>query len=147
MTDEPKPAEALEALAHLKPPPRWPLALLAIALVVLAIAALGITLRVLQNTEQVRSNRQALRTSCTLLANAILQSGPGGPGRAPTPQQRLNELYIGVIRDRMNAEQKRRERGLLTALVRSGTVVPLPDCEKVATHPGSVTTVGSARGR
>lgn len=138
---EPDVGHAVQTLAALKPPPRWPQAILGVALVVLAVAGLVIGLRLMNTAAQVRSNGQAIRTSCTLLANAILQSGAGGPGLQPSPQAQLTELYVSVVREHMTHTQKREERRLLQSIAVAGAAIPLPDCVRVAKHPDSVSTV------
>lgn len=140
--NEPRPIEALEALGNLRPPPRWPLTVLGVALVVLAIAGLGIGVRVFAAARAVSTNQQAIRVNCRLLSNAIVQSGARGPGGANSPTQQLNELYISVIGEQMSPAERREERRLQTVIASSGaTVVPLPDCERVAADPSSVKIV------
>lgn len=89
-------------------------------------------------------NTLAIRVSCTLLTNAILESGAGGsgqPARTPAAKaQRANtELYIGAIVRRLLTPAERgtlRENARIVA--KAGGVISTPDCDEVAKHPERV---------
>lgn len=84
-------------------------------------------------------NTKAIRVSCTLLSNAIIQSGAATPGNRPTAQSRLTGIYIGAItRELTPAERAEVHRLQLIVASSGGGRVALPDCDDVARHPDDV---------
>lgn len=81
-------------------------------------------------------NRTAIRVGCTLLSNAIIQSGAAGDMQSP--QGRLTAHYIHVIRRVETPAERRTERRLLKLAAKAGPVIRPPDCERIALHPESV---------
>lgn len=141
--------DALVNLAHHPSRAQRGLFALAIALVLLSLAGLRMVDILTNTNNRVDSNRQAIRVSCTLLANAIIQSGSGN-GRAsnaqPSPQQQLTALYISVIVRQMDgSERKEYHRLLDDATASGGNRVDVPDCERIARHPEAVTIVRPLR--
>jgi hypothetical protein len=124
--------EALEVLAKVRPP-RWPLLVVGAAIVALGIS--GLTL-----SHYAQSNRQAIRVSCQLLANAIVQSGgaASGPNGHRPPQQQLSALYISVLRRAMTPADRHRQRQLLRLIAAGDAQLSVPDCARIALHPESV---------
>lgn len=143
------PREALEVLHQIAPQSRsrWPLVVLALAMILLALTSLRLAASVNQNTKRVHANNDAIRVSCTLLANVIVQSGggttqPNSPAEPPTPQQRLNTLYVGVITNHMTTTERHEARRLARAVgAAGGGALTIPDCRKVTQHPEDVTAI------
>jgi hypothetical protein len=81
-------------------------------------------------------NRTAIRVGCTLLSNAIIQSG--ATGNMQSPQGRLTAHYIAVIHRMSTPAERRTERHLLKLASKAGPVIRPPDCERITLHPGSV---------
>lgn len=134
---------ALDALQQLTPVrPRWPFVVLAVALVMLAISLLQIASAVLDTTKRSHHNQDAIRVSCTLLSNAIVQSGAGATRNSSAsrpPQQRLTELYISAIVRRMTLGERRQVKRLTAEVARTGGGrVDVPDCAAIVRDPGNV---------
>lgn len=145
MADEPlaEPHAALAVLHDLAPRPRarWPVVLLAVAMIMLSLTLLRVAMVASDNSQAVRANQEAVRVSCTLLANAISQSGTAtnSPAATPSPQEQLTALYIGIIVRSMTADDLRKFRALSNEVAKQGNGVDFPDCRKVSMHPNSVT--------
>ncbi len=92
----------------------------------------------------IQRNTQAIRTSCTLLTNAVLQSGGGGTGQAPTSPaaaaQRDNTaiLVAAIARKLLTREERARMRTNAAVIADAGGVVAIPDCDEIARHPDRV---------
>ncbi len=88
----------------------------------------------------VKRNGIAIRVGCTLLSNAIIQSGAARNGKPPkiTAQTRLTALLVKSIVSQMPAVDQRRVRRLQAQVARDGGPVKLPSCDKVARDPESV---------
>jgi hypothetical protein len=125
------------------------MAALGITMILLAVTLLKVMTTVTSNTERVQSvqqiaaaNRQAIFVSCTLLSNAIAQSGGGAlrsSNERPTPRQQLNSLYIAAIIGRMTRGERAQERRLRHQT--DGRLIEIPDCLRIARHPESVRAV------
>lgn len=151
MTDptppEPRPAPvaALEhALQEIKPRSHWPMFLLALSIVLVALTMLVVVSVVGDNRRALKANQESVRVSCTLLTNAILESGAGAsprdsPAARPTPQQRLTAIYIQVISRNMTADERREARRI--AGEQTDGAVTVPDCDKIAERPQTVTAI------
>jgi hypothetical protein len=124
--------EALDVLAKVHPP-RLPLLVLAFAILALSVGALTLS-------HYAHANREAIRVSCQLLANAIAQSGvaASGPDGHRPPQQQLTALYISVVHRAMTPADRRQERRLLGRVAAIGTPLSIPNCGQIARHPESV---------
>lgn len=128
---------------------RWRSGLLiALACLLASASSIFIVYNLLSRTEQ---NRDAIRVSCQLLANAIVQSGGGGagPNGHRPPQQELTILRISVLDRGMTPSERRRARHLQSLIASSGAPqLTIPDCAKIALHPESVRApVARAPGR
>lgn len=150
-TDARAALETLHTIApHPPPRTRWPLVVLGLAMILLSITSLRLASAVSVNSERSQANRDAIRVSCTLLANVIVQSGggsaaPDSPAARPTAQQRLNALYVSVLTGHMTPGQRRRARDLQTAIGSSGSDgISVPDCQRVADRPDTVTAIQTA---
>lgn len=135
--------EAFHALQQLTPArARWPFVVLAVALVMLALSLLQIASAVTANTKRSAANRDAIRVSCTLLANAIEQSGAGSTRNSSAsrpPVQRLNQLYVSVVVRSMTDDERRQLKRLTTEIARTGGGrVDVPDCAAVVRNPNTV---------
>lgn len=119
---------------------RWRSGLLiALACLLASASSIFIVYNLLSRTEQ---NRDAIRVSCQLLANAIVQSG-GASGAGPNghrpPQQELTILRISVLDRAMTPSERRRAQRLRSLIASSGSPqLTIPDCAKIALHPESV---------
>lgn len=117
---------------------RQRIALIAVTSTLVGATSVFVVNSLLARTEH---NRDAVRVSCQLLANAIVQSGGGGggPNGHKPPQQELNLLYVSVIERAMTPADRRDERRLRGLAAASGTPpLSVPDCERIALHPESV---------
>lgn len=93
-------------------------------------------------------NSNAIRVGCTLLSNAIIQSGSAtaaGEQPRPSTQQKLNSLLIGSIVRGLPAADRERAQRLLRQLRREGGPLTLPSCDDVAAHPERVKALGGTR--
>lgn len=128
---------------------RWRSGLLvALACLLATASSIFVVYSLLSRTEQ---NRDAVRVSCQLLANAIVQSGGAGSGpngRRP-PQQQLTILRIAVLDRGMTPDERRQAQRLRSLIASSGAPqLTIPDCARIALHPESVhATVVRALGR
>jgi hypothetical protein len=84
-----------------------------------------------------RRNRTAIRVSCTLLANAIIESGGA---QTNGPQAQLTALYVSVIRRAMTPAETRQAANLAKQIP-ARTGLTIPDCERIAEHPLTVRAV------
>lgn len=87
-----------------------------------------------------QSNRTGIRVGCTLLTNAIIQSGGAdpAPGNRPTPQAQLTGHYIRVIQRVSTPAERRVQRRLIRLAAKAGPVIKVPDCTQIALHPDRV---------
>lgn len=123
---------------------RWRSALLVMLACLLATASsVFVVYNLLSRTEQ---NRDAVRVSCQLLANTIVQSGGAsgtGPNGRQPPQQELTILRISVLDRAMTPSERRRAQRLRSLIASSGAPqLTIPDCAKIALHPESVRAPG-----
>ncbi len=92
----------------------------------------------------INRNREAIRVSCTLLTNAIIESGGGGSGQHPSSpaakaQRESTGILIAAIARGLLTGTERAELARLQGIVdRAGGVVSIPDCEDIASDPGRV---------
>lgn len=91
----------------------------------------------------INRNREAIRVSCTLLGNAIIESGAArGPEPTNDPRvaarQELNTVLIGAIAARVLDAKEQRRVAELQAIIGKGGSLTLPRCEDVVRHPGDV---------
>ncbi len=109
----------------------------ALVIVIVVVAATGYD----RLNALAHRNTDAIRVGCTLLANAVIQSGSGGQrndtaaGKAQAELTRL--AYIGISRSWTPAERARAIR-LQAIIQKAGGVVATPDCDAVAEHPERV---------
>ncbi len=95
-------------------------------------------------TNLAQSNREAVRVSCTLLTNAILESGAGGSDqpartRAARAQRDSTELYIGaIVRRLLTPAERKTLRENARVVAKAGGVISTPNCDAVAKHPERV---------
>ena len=101
------------------------------------ICAVGIAVLAFVLDNQQR-NRDAIRTGCVLLANAIVQSGAGGMQDPGSPRAKLNALYVEKIREHFTAREYAKEAGLQAQIARGGALIDIPDCERIVKHPEDV---------
>lgn len=86
-----------------------------------------------------KKNTQAIEVSCTLLANAIVESSLDNPVTEQAKiRQALNLLYIRQIMDLMTPAERKRVVSLAKKVRQQGSPISIPDCEKVSTHPKEV---------
>ncbi len=89
-------------------------------------------------------NREAIRVSCTLLTNAILESGAGGadqPARSPAAkaQRESTALYIGaIVRRLLTPAERKKLRENARIVSKAGGVTSIPNCDQVAARPERV---------
>ncbi len=108
------------------------------SLVVAGIAA------VLFGAYFISRNREAIRVSCTLLGNAVIQSGAGGQANQPqTPVAKAvaerQRILIVAIQDKLlTSAQMKRLRELDQIIAKAGGVVAVPQCDEIVADPGSV---------
>jgi hypothetical protein len=140
----PEERSALIALAADPPRRHWGMLILAVALVCVSLAGLAMVTSLTATNNRVHDNQQAIRVSCTLLVNAIIQSGARrGAGRGPqsqSPQQELTALYVGVIARHMTPNERRSFKTLAKNAAASGQI-EVPDCDRIARHPEAVTVL------
>lgn len=109
----------------------------------LAATTLGAVL-LLQQRAFAERNREAVRVSCTLLTNAILESGGGGTGQpARTPAARAQRentaiLIAAINRELLTARERRTLVRNASIVAKAGGVLSTPDCDEVAKHPERV---------
>ncbi len=82
-------------------------------------------------------NREAVRVSCTLLTNAILE--PGGTTAAAVAQRENTEIFIGAINRNLLTERERVTVQRNAAIImKAGGVISTPACNEIARHPERV---------
>lgn len=124
-----------------------------LGLLVISSAVAGACLFVVVSILQFQAaNREAIRVSCQLLANAITQSGAGssqGPARRdyrPPPQMQLTLLYRAHLESTMSPQKravvKRLKREVAQGGGGSGGGVSVPDCARIVRDPASVKAGG-----
>lgn len=88
-------------------------------------------------------NTEAIRVSCTLISNAIIESGAAGERRAsPTASERLTAMLIAaIVRGMAPAERAEVHRLQLITASSGGGRVTLPSCDDVAQHPETVQAI------
>lgn len=127
---------------------RWRSGLLVTLACLLATASsVFVVYSLLSRTDE---NRTAVRVSCQLLVNAIVQSGgaSSGPNGRRPPQQALTALRIAVLDRAMTAAERRQSRQLQKEIAQSGApTLTIPDCATIARHPESVVVSESAPSR
>jgi ABC-type anion transport system duplicated permease subunit len=142
--------EVVSALRELKPTVdrgrQVALAALAMTMVLLALTLLKVVTAVTSNTQRVQTaqqaaiaNRESIYVACTLLANAIAQTGTvveSNSNERPSARQQLNALYISAILSRMTPAERAEERRLRKQT--SGRLLEIPDCLQIARHPETV---------
>lgn len=118
------------------------LVVLGLALMALALGAIFIGVQVLRNTQRGLANREAVRVSCTLIANLVRQSGVPTDEeiRHPSAQMQLTSLRLRAIRRGMTPAMRFEERRLQRLIDRYAGRVQVPDCEKITRNPEFVTT-------
>lgn len=111
-------------------------------IVVWGLVALGVTTIAL-GAVFISRNRQAIRVSCTLLSNAIIQAGAGpmprpdsAVARASAERQRI--LIGAVVRRVLTRREARRLVELDRIITRGGGVIAVPQCEEIVRDPGRV---------
>lgn len=90
-----------------------------------------------------QKNTEAIRVGCILLTNAILESGAGGDGQAPTSpaakaQRQITAIYVQVIGRSMTSAEVAEVKRLSKIVAKAGGVVSTPDCNEIAAHPDGV---------
>lgn len=115
------------------------------AVVILSLASLALGGFVVSHVRTLTErNREAVRVSCALLRDAIIQSGGGGRGRAPASkaaeaQRKITAILVGAINRGLLTAAERAEVTRLDAIVaKAGGVVAIPDCDAIASHPERV---------
>lgn len=107
----------------------------------LGILTLGVVLFVYSISQQ---NKEAIRVSCTVIKNAILESGGGGEGQQPTSaaskaQRENTSILLGAINRRLlTADEQRTVAANVKIIAKSGGVVSIPNCDKIAKDPQEV---------
>lgn len=97
-----------------------------------------------QQMELAERNREAIRVACTLLTNAILESGAGGldqPARSPAARaQRENTAILvqAITRNLLTASERKQMAENARVIAKAGGVISTPDCDAVARHPERV---------
>ncbi len=111
--------------------------------VIWAIVVLGAAMAVMGGMF-ISRNQQAIRVSCTLLGNAVIQSGAGGQSnQPPTPvaravAERQAILISAIQRKLLTSRQMARLKELDRIITRAGGVVAIPRCDEIVADPGSV---------
>lgn len=106
-------------------------------LVSCAMGALGVFV-VAQVLNLLGEGRQALRVSCIVLANAIIESGASGQMDPTTPQAKLQGLYVQALVRHMTPGERLQANELQAQVVAGGGAVKVPPCEQIARDPDSV---------
>lgn len=89
-------------------------------------------------------NRDAIRVSCTLLGNAVIESGGGGTEQIPTSPaakaQRENTtiLVAAIDRELLTSEERATLARNARIVAKAGGVISIPDCNEIARHPDRV---------
>lgn len=127
-------------MKHLSRRERVRLLLMLAATIVTAGIATTLLIGGIQNRDEATDrNVDAIRVTCTLISNALIQSGAAG-GNSQTAAAALTVLRLKALRREMtSAERVRADR--LQAQLRRKPPVDLPDCDRVASDPGSVVAV------
>lgn len=115
------------------------------AVVVLALVSLALGGFVVSHTRALAErNREAVRVSCTLLTNAIIESGGGGRDQVPASeaaeaQRKITAILVGAINRGLLTDAERAEVKRLGVIVaQAGGVIAIPDCDAIARHPERV---------
>lgn len=109
---------------------RW---LMRAQLIVLIVQAVVFTGFLLVLFEFAQKNEQAVEVGCTLLKNAILETGVTPNGQPSDAQKRTAILVAGVMRVLTPAE-----RAKLAELSPQQPQLTIPNCRAIARHPESV---------
>lgn len=80
----------------------------------------------------IERNQQAIRVGCTLLANAIIESGAGGGSN-----ENATAMFVSAIQRVMTPEERERFR----KLVGKPVTLKVPPCREIALHPERVKLV------
>ncbi len=113
-------------------------------LVVLVASAVVFSWSWFRTNDLAERNQQAIEVGCTLLRNAIIQSGAADdPAAGMSDQQKLTAIYITHIEGDLD-RATRVEADRLKAKVVANGGVTIPDCRRIAQHPESVADVAKA---